>query len=109
MKSIWLDEDQEVEKLYGGVRAQQFLGVDDDDEDMGIKVLNSDKPLLENKKFQNVAKYRTMVDNEKTGASNMATLHDNSGKKKKKFFGNLFNISMSKESRSCLLYTSRCV
>lgn len=45
MKSIWLDEDQEAEKLY----AQQFMG-SDEEESVAIKVVNSNKPVLKNKK-----------------------------------------------------------
>lgn len=45
MRSIWLDEDQDAEKLY----AQQFMGSDEEDS-VAIKMVNSDKPLLNNKK-----------------------------------------------------------
>lgn len=48
MKSIWLDEDEEAEKLYG-LQAQQFMGPDDE-ESLSIRMVNSDKPLLSNKK-----------------------------------------------------------
>ncbi|GAV53312.1 hypothetical protein ZYGR_0AI05960 [Zygosaccharomyces rouxii] len=48
MKSIWLDEDEEAEKLYG-LQAQQFMGPDDEDA-LSIRMVNSDKPLLSNKK-----------------------------------------------------------
>ncbi|CAI4056045.1 hypothetical protein N7582_000495 [Saccharomyces uvarum] len=48
MRSIWLDEDEEAEKLYG-LQAQQFMG-SDDEECLGITYINSDKPLLSNKK-----------------------------------------------------------
>ncbi|EDO18865.1 hypothetical protein Kpol_1023p34 [Vanderwaltozyma polyspora DSM 70294] len=47
MKSIWLDEDEEAEKLYG-LQAQQFMAGDDDDEKLGVKMINSNKPLLKN-------------------------------------------------------------
>lgn len=47
MKSIWLDEDQEAEKLYG-LQAQQYMESDNED-DMEIKLLNSSKPVLSNK------------------------------------------------------------
>lgn len=49
MKSIWLDEDEEAEKLYG-LQAQQFMGQDDEDELLSIMMVNSDKPILSNKK-----------------------------------------------------------
>lgn len=49
MRSIWLDEDEEAEKLYG-LQAQQFMGSDDDEENLGITFINSDKPVLSNKK-----------------------------------------------------------
>lgn len=48
MRSIWLDEDEEAEKLYG-LQAQQFMG-SDDEENLGITFINSDKPVLSNKK-----------------------------------------------------------
>lgn len=48
MKSIWLDEDEEAEKLYG-LQVQQFMGPDED-EDVAIMVVNSDKPQLSNKR-----------------------------------------------------------
>lgn len=48
MKSIWLDEDEEAEKLYG-LQVQQFMAPDED-EDLAIMMVNSDKPLLSNKK-----------------------------------------------------------
>ncbi|CDH12186.1 uncharacterized protein ZBAI_03972 [Zygosaccharomyces bailii ISA1307] len=48
MKSIWLDEDEEAEKLYG-LQAQQFMGPDDEGS-LAIRMVNSDKPLLSNKK-----------------------------------------------------------
>lgn len=47
MRSIWLDEDEEAEKLYG-LQAQQFMG-SDDEENLGITFINSDKPVLSNK------------------------------------------------------------
>lgn len=47
MRSIWLDEDEEAEKLYG-LQAQQFMAPDDD-ENLAIMMVNSDKPLLSNK------------------------------------------------------------
>lgn len=48
MKSIWLDEDEEAEKLYG-LQVQQFMGPDEED-DLAITMVNSDKPVLSNKK-----------------------------------------------------------
>ncbi|CCF58102.1 hypothetical protein KAFR_0D04540 [Kazachstania africana CBS 2517] len=48
MKSIWIAEDEEAEKLYC-VQAQQIMGLDSDDE-IGITLINSDRPALNNKK-----------------------------------------------------------
>ena len=45
MKSIWIDEDQEAEKLYY-LQAQQFMG----DDELNITLINSDKPALNNKR-----------------------------------------------------------
>lgn len=45
MKSIWIDEDQEAEKLYS-LQAQQLMGGDE----FNITMVNSDKPALNNKK-----------------------------------------------------------
>lgn len=45
MKSIWIDEDQEAEKLYS-LQAQQLMG----DDELNITLVNSDKPALNNKK-----------------------------------------------------------
>lgn len=46
MKSIWIDEDQEAEKLYS-LQAQQMLGGNDE---LNIRMVNSDKPELNNKR-----------------------------------------------------------
>lgn len=45
MKSIWIDEDQEAEKLYS-LQAQQLMG----DDELNITLVNSDKPALNNKR-----------------------------------------------------------
>ena len=47
MKSIWLDEDQEIEKLYS-IQAEQFMNSGDHVDAMNITLLNSDVPKLEN-------------------------------------------------------------
>ena len=52
IKSIWLDEDDETEKLYG-LQAHQLLDSDDDDE-LGVVMINSDKPVLSNRKNINL-------------------------------------------------------
>ena len=52
MKSIWIDEDEEAEKLYG-IQAQQYMGGVDDD-DLGFMVLNSNRPVLDNKRNINL-------------------------------------------------------
>lgn len=48
MKSIWIDEDQEAEKLYG-LQAQHLMD-SDDEEQVDVVMINSDRPVLNNKK-----------------------------------------------------------
>lgn len=59
MRSIWLDEDEEAEKLYG-LQAQQFMAPDED-ENLAIMMVNSDRPLLSNKQNINLGPSRTAV------------------------------------------------
>lgn len=47
MKSIWIDEDQEAEKLYG-LQAQHLMDSDGEDH-VDVVLINSNKPLLNNK------------------------------------------------------------
>ncbi|CCE63217.1 hypothetical protein TPHA_0E01220 [Tetrapisispora phaffii CBS 4417] len=47
MNSIWLDEDQEAEKIYG-IQSEQFM-LNDEETPYGVTIVNSDKPLLQNK------------------------------------------------------------
>ncbi|AAS50319.1 AAL047Cp [Eremothecium gossypii ATCC 10895] len=47
IKSIWIDEDEEAEKLYG-LQAQQMMD-SDDEELLGVVTLNSEQPVLNNK------------------------------------------------------------
>ena len=55
MKSIWIDEDQEMEKLYGFQVRQRFMNGpstdsdEDVDEDLGIVLVDSEKLALPNK------------------------------------------------------------
>ncbi|CCH60149.1 hypothetical protein TBLA_0C03460 [Henningerozyma blattae CBS 6284] len=85
MKSIWLDEDQEAEKLYG-LQTQQFMNSGtEDDNGMAIMTVNSNKPLLNNKKnirLPPLVKQRVYVP---------LNNHDAKFSKKKKFLG-LFNL-----------------
>ncbi|SCV02828.1 LAMI_0H03312g1_1 [Lachancea mirantina] len=48
MKSIWIDEDQEAEKLYG-THAHTLLNSDDEDQ-LDFILINSNRPVLSNKK-----------------------------------------------------------
>ncbi|AMD19230.1 HBR329Cp [Eremothecium sinecaudum] len=48
IKSIWIDEDEEAEKLYG-LHAQQIMD-SDGEEQLEVITLNSEKPILENKR-----------------------------------------------------------
>lgn len=53
IKSIWIDEDQEAEKLYGMAGQTLLLDESDmesDNEEFDVTVLNSDKPVLNHKK-----------------------------------------------------------
>lgn len=47
MNSIWIDEDEEAEKLYS-LQVQQLMDSDDEDK-LGVVMINSDKPILNNK------------------------------------------------------------
>ncbi|SMN18447.1 similar to Saccharomyces cerevisiae YHR061C GIC1 Protein of unknown function involved in initiation of budding and cellular polarization [Maudiozyma saulgeensis] len=107
MKSIWLDEDEEAEKLYG-IQAQQLMdsGSDYDEEDGGyhgipdLMLINSDKPILNNKKnielsglktISSPTKFRSHSDKKRSAANNKKS----SGSKK--FFKKLFNSSGFKQ------------
>lgn len=83
MNSIWLDEDQEVEKLYGF--QSHFLGSNTDaDDDMAIMSVNSNQPFLNNKKkisLPPLVKQKVFIPMKE----------DTSNKKKKKFLG-LFSL-----------------
>ncbi|EJS43428.1 gic1p [Saccharomyces arboricola H-6] len=72
MKSIWIDEDQEMEKLYGFQVRQRFMngpGTDSDedaDEDLGIVLVDSEKLALPNKnniKLPPLPNYMTINSN----------------------------------------------
>lgn len=106
MKSIWLDEDEEAEKLYG-MQAQQLMdsGSDYDDEYgeshgiPDIMMINSDKPILNNKK--NIKLSGLPKQYAKTVSSSN---HYAKSKKKpsgsKKFFKSLFGSSGFKQETS---------
>lgn len=72
MRSIWIDEDQEMEKLYGFQVRQRFMngpGTDseeDTDEDLGIVLVDSEKLALPNKnniKLPPLPNYMTINSN----------------------------------------------
>ncbi|SCU99959.1 LAME_0G06634g1_1 [Lachancea meyersii CBS 8951] len=47
MRSIWIDEDQEAEKLYG-LQVQHLMDSDGEDQ-VDMMLINSDRPVLNNK------------------------------------------------------------
>ncbi|CCD24086.1 Gic2p NDAI_0C04260 [Naumovozyma dairenensis CBS 421] len=49
MNSIWIDEDQEAEKIYT-FQTHRFSESDDEDEALGVALLNSDQPVLGSKR-----------------------------------------------------------
>ncbi|CAB4252363.1 similar to Saccharomyces cerevisiae YHR061C GIC1 Protein of unknown function involved in initiation of budding and cellular polarization [Maudiozyma barnettii] len=108
MKSIWIDEDQEAEKLYG-IQAQQLMdsGSDYDDEDgeyhgiPDLMLINSDKPILNNKK--NIELSGLKNASSPTKYQSHATEKSSTNKKSsssKKFFKKLFNSSSFKQESS---------
>ncbi|CCD24485.1 Gic1p NDAI_0D01710 [Naumovozyma dairenensis CBS 421] len=98
MKSIWLDEDEEVEKLYGGLQAQKFLADENDEDNLDIMVLNSDKPVLDNKRFKNIPiNPQFNITNTITTTS---TSSGNSKKKQKKKLFQLFGKSNNNNTQS---------
>ncbi|KAG0660666.1 hypothetical protein C6P45_001548 [Maudiozyma exigua] len=105
MKSIWLDEDEEAEKLYG-MQAQQLMdsGSDYDDEYgerqviPDLMMINSDKPILNNKK--NIQLSGLPKQYSKTvSASNRYAKSKKKSSNSKKFFKNLFGSSGFKQEK----------
>lgn len=103
MKSIWLDEDEEAEKLYG-MQTQQLMdsGSDYDDEYgdshaiPDIMMINSDKPILNNKK--NIKLSGMPKQYQKTAyTSNHYAKSKKKSSGSKKFFKNLFGSSGFKQ------------
>lgn len=92
MKSIWIDEDEEAEKLYG-LQAQQFMG-SDDDEQLDVVIVNSDKPVLNNKK--NIELPPLPPSAYKNNLKNAAEITTKVSEKKKK--KSLLKFFKSKES-----------
>ncbi|QLQ80954.1 hypothetical protein HG537_0E03090 [Torulaspora globosa] len=85
MKSIWLDEDEEAEKLYG-LQVQQFMGPDDED-DLAITMVNSDKPVLSNKKNIDLAALGKNIKTSKLlSNSALGSSRKKSSRKKKGLF-----------------------
>ncbi|CAH01712.1 Gic2p [Kluyveromyces lactis] len=87
IKSIWLDEDDETEKLYG-LQAHQLLDSDDDDE-LGVVMINSDKPVLSNRKNINLPPLPPNAYDKQSGKKSF--------KKKKNSLLKLFQNKSSKE------------
>ncbi|CAD6628889.1 HN1_G0055460.mRNA.1.CDS.1 [Saccharomyces cerevisiae] len=89
MKSIWIDEDQEMEKLYGFQVRQRFMNGpstdsdEDADEDLGIVLVDSEKLALPNKnniKLPPLPNYMTINPN-------INSNHKSLTNKKKNFLG----------------------
>ncbi|KAM3161707.1 GTPase-interacting component 2 [Lachancea thermotolerans] len=98
MKSIWIDEDQEAEKLYG-LQAQHLMDSDGEDH-VDVVLINSNKPLLNNKEKIELpplipAAYKPS-HNKKQPLNKM---HGSSTLKSKKKTGKLFSLFKMKETR----------
>lgn len=91
MKSIWLDEDEEAEKLYG-LQAQRLMDSSSDEEGdiPDIQLIHSDKPMLNNKKNIELPALRN-----KSPPRFRSSYTSKKNNKKKKFFNKLFGSSSS--------------
>lgn len=102
MKSIWLDEDDETEKLYGPL-GESWLdnSSDTDNEELGVKLIKSNKPVLNNKKNIELRKPNCKPRDAKvkTSQSYSATNTKDSKKKKPSVF-NLFRVNLSRKPKT---------
>lgn len=88
MKSIWLDEDQEAEKLYG-LQAQRLMDSSSDEEEIpDIQLVHSDKPMLNNKQNIELPGLRS-----KSPSRFRSAYTSKKNNKKNKFFKKLFGSS----------------
>ncbi|XDT26974.1 CRIB domain profile [Nakaseomyces glabratus] len=100
IKSIWIDEDQEAEKLYGMAGQTLLLDESDmesDNEEFDVTVLNSDKPVLNHKKKIMLP---PLVPRSPTYHRYNKIASPDAGKKDKKFFRSLFKSNGSKNKGS---------
>lgn len=99
MKSIWIDEDQEAEKLYS-LQAQQLLS-SGSDEELNITMINSDKPKLPNKNKINLRPLLNTSNNQLNNGKYPKNLQSKTLNNKKSFL-NLFrsNSDSLKKNRS---------
>ncbi|SCU98159.1 LADA_0H10968g1_1 [Lachancea dasiensis] len=101
MRSIWIDEDQEAEKLYG-LQVQRLMDSDDDDQ-VDMMLINSDRPVLNNKERIELPPLRPSAykpSRSKKPLSKASDLgHGMSSSKTKKTTGKFFKLFKSKEPR----------
>ncbi|SCV03859.1 LANO_0G06700g1_1 [Lachancea nothofagi CBS 11611] len=101
MSSIWIDEDQEAEKLYG-LQVQRLMDSDDDDQ-VDMMMINSDRPVLNNKERIELpplmpAAYKPSYS--KKPLQNMSSSNASSSSKTKRTTDKLLRFFKGKEPRS---------
>lgn len=89
MKSIWIDEDEEAEKLYG-LQAQQFMDSDSEEYLPSITIINSDKPILNNKTNIELPGFESSKCLNKNTPIKYNTVKNKKKSSHKKLFGKLF-------------------
>ena len=99
INSIWIDEDEETEKLYG-LQAQLLreTGLDGDDYNFDIQLVNSTKPALNNKRNIELPPLRPIdnsQENGSNGSGDKSTEGLSLGHSKNKSFDALFHHSNS--------------
>ena len=107
INSIWIDEDEETEKLYG-LQAQLLResGLDGDDYNFDIQLVNSTKPALNNKRNIELPPLRPIdngKDNGSNGSGDRSTEGLSLGHSKNKSFDALFHHSNSVTAASSSL------
>ena len=102
MNSIWLDEDEGHEKIYG-LQSQYCL--DANEQEASIRLVNSDKPKLGGMK---TIELKPLKSNTYTRHSNKSTENASNPESLKKRIKNLmlFNIFTSKEKKSIISNSS---
>lgn len=98
MKSIWIDEDQEAEKLYGMVGQTLLLGdsdVESQENDLDVTVLNSDQPVLSHKKSIMLPPLKQSTN--LSGARSTKKELTRTTKKNKGFFKSIFKSNKAQQ------------